>query len=198
MGMSTIKSPVGPASRRVYARRRLVVLLGFLALVAVVILIIVRPGSADNSVSTAGPSTATPGAAPAPACTADTVVVAPVTSAATYSGDEVPEISLTVTNNGSDPCTINAGTSGMIFTITSGSETYWTSSDCQTGAAENFVVLAPAQSAPSEPLSWDRTRSAPDTCTTERAAVPAGGASYHLSASLGGIASTETAQFILN
>ena len=43
--MSTIKHPVGPQSSKVYWRRRLVVGLGLLAVLVIILLIIVRPGS---------------------------------------------------------------------------------------------------------------------------------------------------------
>ncbi|WGD36802.1 hypothetical protein [Lysinibacter sp. HNR] len=198
--MSAIKNPVGPHSRRVYARRRLVALLGLIALIVVIILIVVRPGSGSEEKPAVQGSAApeTPAASEPVDCAAGNVVVTPQTDSTTYGVGALPQISLNVINNGSTPCTINAGTAAMVFTIKSGDETYWTSTDCQVGAVDNFVILEPGVSAPSEPFAWERVRSASDTCEGDRPAVPAGGASYHLSVSLGGIESTETAQFILS
>jgi len=49
------------------------------------------------------------------------------------------------------------------------------------------------------PLTWDRTRSSPETCEiTEREAVPGEGASYYLSVSVGGVESAGPTQFLLN
>ena len=48
------------------------------------------------------------------------------------------------------------------------------------------------------PLVWDRTRSAVSSCKDDsRPRAPGGGASYHLTVSIGGIQSPETAQFLL-
>jgi len=84
------------------------------------------------------------------------------------------------------------------FTVTSGTEVYWTSTDCQVDAIDAEVSLAPGTPiSSSAPIVWDRTRSAPDTCEGPREAVPAGGASYHLTVSVDGFASAETKQFQL-
>ena len=95
-------------------------------------------------------------------------------------------------------CTINAGTSKQVYTITSGTEAYWISTDCQTDAADTPAMLEPGVTVTSTPFAWNRVRSSPSTCAGTQAAVPAGGASYHLTVSVDGIASASTAQFILN
>jgi hypothetical protein len=46
-------------------------------------------------------------------------------------------------------------------------------------------------------VTWDRTRSSPDTCGTAGEQVVAGGASYHLSVAVGDAESAETKQFLL-
>ena len=62
-----------------------------------------------------------------------------------------------------------------------------------------FVLLTAGQTVSSaSPLTWDRTRSAVGTCDDEtRPRAPGGGASYHLAVEIGGVASTETTQFLL-
>ena len=206
--MSTIKRPVGPQASTVYRRRRLVVGLGVLAVLLIIILIVVRPGSGGDPASTAAPaptggaadpaSSADPAAAPA--CDPAVVQVEAITDQGAYDAGDEPELSLSVTNTGSTPCALNAGTSTQVFTITSGADVYWTSTDCQTDPADAEVTLEPGVAVSTKtPLTWDRTRSSPETCEiTDREAVPGEGASYYLSVSVGGVESAGPTQFLLN
>lgn len=214
--MSTIKHPVGPLSSKVYRRRRLVVLLGLLAVVVVVVLIIVRPGSsadaqkpgasgATSEPSTTGETPATDGAPPAAAgadgaCALASITVEAVTDAADYSADQQPALSLVVTNTGAVECSLNLGTAAQVFTVKSGDDVYWTSTDCQTESSDAVVPLKPGTPLKSvAPIMWDRTRSAPETCDSDaRDIAPAEGASYHLSVTVDGIESNDSKQFILN
>lgn len=193
------------------------VLLILLAIIAIVVLIIVRPGSSSNGVPAPSslppvpsdiPASVSPPAQPSPspspsaaaqpaACDPANILVLPITDAQDYGPDAVPQLSMSISNTGTQPCTINAGTSQMVFTISSGDEQYWTSTDCQTNPSDQLILLEPAQPVTTAPIPWDRTRSAPDTCDQPRDAAPAGGASYHLSVSLGGVAGANTRQFIL-
>jgi cytoskeletal protein RodZ len=143
--------------------------------------------------------TPTPGATPtAQPCIASEITVKPVTSADTYAGDQHPQFSITLTNNGAD-CTLNVGTSAQSFTVTSGDDTWWRSTDCQSEPSDMIVLIAAGQTVSSaSPLTWDRTRSAVGTCADgNRPMAPGGGASYHLSVEIGGIASTQPQQFLL-
>jgi hypothetical protein len=211
--MSTIKHPVGPQPSKVYWRRRLVVLLGLIAVLIVIVLIIVRPGgNADAQkadASDAASSSETPSSSDAPPtatadagapCAPQSVTVEAVTDAADYAADQQPALSLVVTNTGATACTLNVGTSAQVFTVKSGEDVYWTSTDCQTEASDAPFVLAPGEPVESAaPILWDRTRSAPDTCdSSERDSAPAEGSSYHLSVSIDGIESSSSKQFILN
>jgi hypothetical protein len=222
--MSTLRHPVGPQPKKVYWRRRLVVLFLLVAIVAIVVLIVVRPGSgagaeADAPVTPAPSSSApaagggadvspTPGAVdsgsgtPAgevAACAAGNISISPVTDATNYEAGANPQLSFTITNTGSEACKINAGTSQQIYTITSGDETYWVSTDCQTDPSDTEAVLEPGVPVSSTPFTWDRTRSSADSCSsTTRPQVPAAGASYHLNVQVAGIDSSESQQFILN
>ena len=211
--MSTIKHPVGPQASTVYRRRRLVVGLGVLAVLLIIILIIVRPGGGSDPASTAAPAPtdsavdpatstdpAAPGAAASTACDPATVQVEAITDQGSYDPDDEPELSLSVTNTGTTPCDLNAGTSTQVFTITSGADVYWTSTDCQSDPADAMVTLEPGIAVSTKtPLTWDRTRSSPETCEiTDREPVPAEGASYYLSVSVGGVESASPTQFLLN
>jgi hypothetical protein len=205
--MSTIKHPVGPQSSKVYWRRRLIVGLGLLFVIAIIVLIVVRPGSgtgqpASTPTPTAAAGTDAPAAADAaPAgCDPAAVTVEALTDAVTYQPGQKPELSLSITNTGTVPCVINAGTTKQVFTISSGQDIYWTSTDCQSAAADADVTLQPGVPVSSTtPIAWDRVRSNAATCDeSTRTAAPAGGASYHLAVSVDGIASATPKQFILD
>jgi hypothetical protein len=211
--MSTLKHPVGPQPSKVYWRRRLIVVLGVVAVIVVIVLIVVRPGSSSGtpsgsattsaaaaksaSASTSIPTEAT--TASGDPCKPDDVTVEAITDAATYATDQMPKLSVSITNTGTVPCKINAGTSQQVFTITSGTEVYWKSTDCQAEKVDAEVLLQPGKKVSSQtPIEWDRTRSDPATCQSTREPVPASGASYHLTTSVAGVESTATKQFILD
>jgi hypothetical protein len=215
-----------PAS--VYRRRRLFVLLGVLAIIGIIALVIWKPGSSSGrstdvsaATSTPVPSAAATDAAdsggadepeatptPTPAetgvnddgtCKPSAVKVEALTDASTYAAGVNPQLSLSVTNTGTRPCRLNVGTSQQVFTITSGTDQYWTSTDCQKDPADAEVDLEPGKTVTSStPITWDRTRSSADSCDGERDQAPAGGASYHLKTSVAGVESTTSKQFILN
>jgi hypothetical protein len=213
--MSTTNNPVGRQSRTVYRRRRLVVGLGLLAVLVIIVLIVLRPGSSRGEPSdattpaasaTAQATDAPPAETPGPvapvegaACIAANVQVEAITDAVNYEPGQKPQLSLSVTNTGTTSCTINAGTSKQVFTITSGNDVYWTSTDCQKESADAEVTLKPGVPiSSSEPVTWDRTRSAKDTCdVAARDAASAGGASYHLLVSIDGMESATPKQFLL-
>ncbi|UFS59105.1 hypothetical protein [Subtercola endophyticus] len=158
------------------------------------------PSAAPSAAATDAPA---PAASETPAdgsaaCAAGNITVTAITDANDYSSGNLPMLSFSIVNTGSQPCTINAGTSQQVYTITSGTETYWLSTDCQTGATDTLAMLEPGKTITSTPFAWNRTRSSKDSCaSTSPPAVPAGGAAYHLSVSVDGIASAQSAQFIL-
>lgn len=230
-------------SPAVYRRRRLVVLLGLLAVIGLVVWLVVAPpwrGSAadgpapvasstptgdpvatdlpalesDGSAATPtpGPSDATaapdadaaagegdaPAAPSAEPCVPGDLLVEAVTDKTEYAAGENPQLSIRLTNNG-DACTLNVGTTGQVFTVMSGNDTWWKSTDCQAEPSDLMVLLEAGQVVTSAaPITWDRTRSSVESCgATERQAAPAAGALYHLYVSIGGVNSTNTAQFLL-
>ncbi|KFF59317.1 hypothetical protein JF66_12180 [Cryobacterium sp. MLB-32] len=215
--MSTIKHPLGRQSSKVYRRRRLVVGLGLLAVIVIIALVIFRPGasngetgggSADAAVtsdSTAVPTdtpTTVPAAVPAvdgAPCDAANLTVEALTDKSSYNPGELPQLTLSLLNNGTTTCVINAGTAAQVFTITSGKDTYWTSTDCQTAPSDADVTLKPGVPVSSStPIAWDRTRSAVSTCdAATRDAAPAGGASYYLNVTVDGIAAASPKQILL-
>ncbi|GHD45557.1 hypothetical protein GCM10008097_14960 [Mycetocola manganoxydans] len=189
-------------------RRRLWVLAGLVAVIAIIALVIWKPGStgaepreapAAQSTSVAkSTSTPTPSPGVISECADGDVLVEALTDKSTYGAEELPQLSLQITNTTDEACRINVGTAAQVFTIKSGSDVYWTSTDCQVEPADAIVELEAGQVvASTAPITWDRTRSTPSTCEGERPAVPAAGASYHLSTSVGGFESEASKQFIL-
>ena len=201
---------VSPA---VYRRRRLVALLALIAVVTAVVLIIVRPGQATptpTETAVAKPTVApvvTESATPTPTPTVDVsdykecspknLEVLPILDSVDYQAGVLPNLSLTIQNTGKTACFYNVGTSAQELTITSGAETYWVSTDCQSEKSDTVAILEPGVVYPSAPIVWERQRSSPDTCGGEREVVPAGGASYYLTTKVGGVSSKSSAQFLL-
>ena len=146
--------------------------------------------------------TATPAPTAAAAdtpCNPAAVDVEAITDASSYGPTQRPLLSLSVTNTGTSVCTIDAGTAAMVFTISSGNDQYWTSTDCQTNPVHTVIKLEPNKTLTSVPIAWDRTRSSKTTCNSKsRPVAPANGASYHLAVAVDGIASKTTKQFLLN
>jgi hypothetical protein len=217
-------SPGGRPSAAVYRRRRLLALLVVVAVIAVVVIIVsnLGRGSADTAAPGATPTAdaapdgdsgadaaeTTPSPTPSASagtetnadgsCAVGQLTVTPVTDAASYKAGVLPKLSFTVTNTGMEPCTANLGTTTQVFTISSGSDVYWKSTDCQTGAEDAEVELAARTPQTSSPFEWSRQRSSTTTCQeAERPAVPAGGATYTLSVEVAGVKSAEPKSFLL-
>lgn len=134
----------------------------------------------------------------AEACVPGAISVEALTDKQSYASGENPQLSIRLTNTGGTDCTLDVGTSAQSFTISSGSDVWWRSTDCQTEPSSMIVLLKAGQQVTSAaPLTWDRTRSDVGTCQGDRPKAPGGGATYHLSVSIGGVASTTTAAFQL-
>lgn len=212
--MSTLRDPVGPKGRNVYMRRRILVLLGFLALVIAVVLIILRPGSSGGATGArevkvpddlvaveqqdqAAAQEAEAGEGEPAACVAGQLVVTPITDSQSYGPEHDPLLSLSVENRGQEPCAVDLGTATLSFEVTSGSDLIWRSADCQRNGDHRVIVLLPGEPVETEGVPWNRERSSPETCELPREKVVAGGASYHLSVSAAEVSGTGTAQFQL-
>ena len=165
-----------------------------------------EPEPAPEPTETAEPAETTPTPTPtaeatgtAKPCIASDILVEAVTDADTYAAGQNPQLSIRLTNEGDASCTLNVGTTTQKFTITSGSDVWWRSTDCQTEPSDMVVTLAAGQSVSSAtPLVWDRTRSSVATCGNgARPVAPGGGASYQVAVEIGGIPSTDSKQILL-
>ena len=155
--------------------------------------------SADPSTAPADPTPEAEASGTAPAiaaCSTADITVLAVTDKDVYAAGEQPQLSITLSNNGASPCLINVGTATQSFVITSGTDTWWRSTDCQSESSDQVVQLAAGQTVSSvTPVVWDRTRSSVDTCAASRPQAPAG--FFHLQVSIGGIQAADTRMFEL-
>ncbi|RLK46737.1 hypothetical protein C7474_2922 [Microbacterium telephonicum] len=156
------------------------------------------PSASPSATADAAPTD--PAETPAPAeptepeaaeitqCETRSLAVTAVTDKESYGSGELPQLSITLANTGADPCLIDVGTATQSFTITSGSDTWWRSTDCQSESGNQVVQLAAGQTVSSAaPLSWDRTRSSVDTCGGNRPGALPG--YYNLTVTIGGVLS---------
>lgn len=204
--MSTFRNPVGPQPAKVYWRRRLVVGLGLIAVIVVILLIVFQPRGGSPAPTPSGTPSSSASGAPTDGstnaagdleCDLAKVTLEPITDAAGYDPGVNPLLSFTLKSSMTEPCVIEAGSDIQEFRITSGDELIWSSKDCQTDAVAATTTLQPGVPKQSTPISWDRTRSSPDTCNTTREPVTAGGASYHLEVVIGDLTTPTTKQFLL-
>lgn len=209
-------------SAAVYRRRRLAAVLILVLVIAAVAagvwLAVAQPwmattaapaatrSTAPDDTSTVAPTPASPTPSPEDteppgvvACEANDVEVTAVTDADTYAAGELPKLSITLTSRSDRDCTLNVGSSTQRFVVTSGKDVWWRSTDCQTDPSDQIATLKAGSTVSTlTPVVWDRTRSAVDTCDQEnRSRAPGGGASYHVSVSIGGFDSATTRQIIL-
>jgi len=211
-----------------YRRRRILVFGGLILVIAAIAvgvwLVIAQPWAdaapKPTSTTSPAPSSTTAGETPAPEstdseapspqptdeetpqatpCEAADITVEAVTNADSYAAGELPELSISLTNNGSADCTLDVGSATQTFAVSSGSDVWWRSTDCQENPSSMVVTLAAGQTVPSAtPVVWDRTRSNVDTCDQKnRARAPGGGASYHVAVSIGGFDAQTTRQILL-
>ena len=212
----------------VYRRRRIVFFGGLtvlvLAVAAGIWLAVAQPWADAGAEPAPTPTTSTPPATDSPAptssespapepepeptedetptatpCQPGDVTVEAVTDADTYPAGALPQLSISLTNTGASDCTIDVGSTTQVFTVSSGSDTWWRSTDCQEDPSSMVVTLTAGQTVTSAtPVQWDRTRSDVATCDQEnRARAPGGGASYHVAVSIGGFDAGQTRQILL-
>jgi hypothetical protein len=187
--MNAFLEPAGPLPPSVYWRRRAIVL---------VLAILVFSGgwtlfTAFNAGTTPAPTASqTPGAVVA--CNSTDIALRAETNQESYAEGEFPQFSMTITNAGTTPCTLEVGTDKQKYLIMSGSDPIWDSTVCQIAPQPFSQVFEAGQSLTTDAVEWGRARS--DNCDSGTPAV-GGGASYQLTVYVGEIQSTEAKQFML-
>lgn len=167
-----------------------------------------KPTSSSSQTPSTTPTTDAESPSPSPsaeqtpaivACEAKDVEVSAVTDAETYAAGVLPKLSISLTNKGTKDCTLDVGSTTQVFTISSGADVWWRSTDCQENPSSMIATLTAGTTVTSkDPVTWDRTRSSVETCDQEnRQRAPGGGASYHVEVSIGGFTSLTTTQILL-
>jgi hypothetical protein len=185
-----------PAS--VYWRRRLVVFGGLLAVIAVIVLIVIRPGFGAQQAQPEPETLEVVDEAPIGNCLPNQIELVAKTDQVRYDPGVSPQVWLGVRNISSVDCVISVGTDVQRYEISSGPDLIWNSADCQQGAIPIERTLRAGEEQETQSIVWDRTRSTPTTCDSNRPVMPGGGASYHLRVYLGDLSSAETRQFLLD
>lgn len=187
----TLLHPEGPLPPAVYWRRRAIVLVALVLVVAGVV-----------TLASAIWGGGTPAATPTEEATAETVAPCDVTDLVltaqtdmdSYAQGERPKLSMTIENTGKAPCTFEVGSDKQKYVITSGSDLIWDSTVCQKTKEPYTAELAPGDPVNFPAIQWARKRS--DNCDAGTPAV-AGGASYQLTVFVGDAKSAEPKQFML-
>ncbi|SDH38074.1 hypothetical protein SAMN04489720_1096 [Agrococcus jejuensis] len=131
------------------------------------------------------------------ACTPEQLLITPITDAVTYAAGQQVQMSFQIQNVSGDPCRLNVGTTQQSYQVRTGDQVVYRSDDCPVDEVDQIVELAPGVPQRTLPVTWDRTASSPETCASPREQVVGGGASYHLSITVSGIASASEQQVIL-
>ncbi|WP_411734488.1 hypothetical protein [Paeniglutamicibacter sp.] len=197
-------------SARVYRRRRLAVLIATLVLVGLLtwagfgIASLLRPSdpgaapadpAASQTVAGSPQASGVPSTEPSaetPGCLEGDVVVTASTAQVTHGPAEDPVLVMTIKNAGTTDCMVNVGTSQQDFSVMSGADRIFSTSDCVEDPTDTEITVKPGASETAR-FTWTRVRSAPGCKFV--AAKPRPG-TYGFSAKLGNV-SSETARFEL-
>ena len=140
-----------------------------------------------------GAPVADPSESPTPeACAAGALELEPILDKSAYGPDDLPQLTMKITNVGSVDCLVNVGTSAQEYEISSGVDVWWRSNDCVVEPTDMWRKILAGQTEQTEtPVIWDRTRSYPDTCDAEERPSAPRGATYNLTVKLNDLASAE-------
>jgi hypothetical protein len=89
-----------------------------------------------------------------------------------YPANARPKFTVLVENKGGAACSVDLGPRSLVWTVKSGDDRIWSSTDCLTGGAPDIVQLQPNQST-TRTYDWRRVRSRP-ACPSGQPAVKAG------------------------
>ena len=110
-----------------------------------------------------------------------------------------PYFGYQITNNSAADCTFDVGALNTFYKVTSGTETIWTSEQCDRTTLSSLPMVLKAGQMSATPLSeWFRVYSSVEGCGSEQNKVKGEGASYHLDVTVSGVSAKDTVQFLLN
>ncbi|WP_421083612.1 hypothetical protein [Rothia nasimurium] len=156
------------------------------------------PEASPTPSETAEP-TETPEATPTPsetaatvtACSAADIKVNLTADAASYAAGQLPALAVTVTNSGSNPCTVTGGLNNIDINITSGPAQVYNYAQCHAVAGEDAELAAGVANTTS--VTWDRTMNVLGCGTTKT--IPAG--HFWATATVNGV-SSQPVRLIVN
>ncbi len=207
--------PVGRRPPNVYWRRRVVALVLLVVVLALVVwgvtaLVgalrgddpaadaptgsVADAGDTEGSAATApttqagtGTGTEAQGEGEVPACGADTTAVVATADAASYALGATAVLGMTITNTGTVPCTLDAGSAALELLVVSGEDRIWSSDDCQEAPENRPTTVEPGEAGMlASSVEWPLARSA-EGCADDLPALKAG--TYQLTARAGEITS---------
>lgn len=197
--------PAGRQDKSVYRRRRIIALVVLVALVALIWSLVAALIGFVQGLSGGTPAPASNGVVSVAACDANKISIVPVvadssgSTKAAFDTGANPFFGYKITNIGDKDCSFDVGAKDTFYKVTSGSETIWTSADCdRTGLVSTVITIKAGETKTSAISDWFRVKSSSTGCGAEQTPVTAGGASYHLTVEVGGAVSADTSQFILN
>ncbi|WP_430867880.1 hypothetical protein [Demequina aurantiaca] len=203
--MDGLRNPIGDEPAQVYWKRRLIAVVGIVAVILVIwFLISAATGGDDSGAPTDSSPAATTSASPAAAsgsgdsasraCGSDDIGITTTANPASVGADALPVFDVGLAQTGSSACLIDTDADGTELLITSGDDRIYSSMDCpdDNTIASTQLVLEPGASEDLA-ITWNRQRSLPD-CATETA-VPGAG-TYNATVTVQGIQS-EPAVFTL-
>ena len=180
--MSALLDPVGPEPTSTYWRRRLLVLVGLIA----VIVILVTGVKALTNLSSEGAEgegqEPKPGASEQPAdntpppsqlCEAGVIEVAAGVDSRNFPAGQKPTFTMSITNSGAVDCLVENVQSTFAVEVVSGSDRIWNSLDCPAVDGPNQSFLIAAGGTQNVEVPWERVRS-DETCRTDWPALRAG------------------------
>ena len=104
-------------------------------------------------------------------CSAEGLTVGLASDAGAYSLGQPAVFTLTLTNVGEAPCTIDAGRTAAQLVVTSGADRIWSSADCEPG--DPRLLLLDSGSSDVSTIEWATNRSAPE-CPADLPPIGAG------------------------
>jgi hypothetical protein len=131
------------------------------------------------------PESASPSGASGPECAAGDIAVSADTDKGSYGANEDPVLVMSIQNTSGSDCSVNVGTTQQEFTVVSGSDRIFSTTDCLADATDVHVSIAAGEEETAR-FTWERLRSAPGCQSV--AANPRPG-TYVFTAKLGDVSS---------
>jgi hypothetical protein len=188
--VSSLLHPVGPQPRAVYWLRRVVILV---ILVAAVLLLAhacsggspANPGARDVAKAAGSPRpSGQASAAAVPRCRPADLSASLATDRSTYGSGQQPRFTATFHNVSGATCRLVSTAATRSWTVTSGTDTVWSSSGCHLGSRTRTRLTATGTATVS--IRWDAHRN-DASCTPGAAALPG---TYVVRATFGGVIAT--------